>query len=127
MTIVPPMSRRVLSASNPSSGRIAATGGTFAARRAGMITDASVMPTPTRNANRIVRGSSTVALLGKPAPAELKIEISPLGHEHAADDAEHGGDDRHDQRLEVDQAADLACRGPRRPASSPARGGVGRS
>ena len=38
-TIVPTTRRRVLSASKPSSGRIAATGGIFAARRAGTITD----------------------------------------------------------------------------------------
>ena len=66
VTIVPPTRRRVLSASNPSSGRIAATGGTLAARRAGMITDASVMPTPTRKANRIVRGKQHRGAAGEP-------------------------------------------------------------
>ncbi len=68
--------RRLLSASKPSSGRIAATGGIFAARRAGTMTDAIVMPTPTTNAMMIVRGVITVPVSGNPAPAALKREIS---------------------------------------------------
>ena len=72
VTRTPATSRLLLMASKPSSGRIAATGGILAARRAGMITESSVMPTPTRTATTIVRGSSTVSLSGKPIPAELK-------------------------------------------------------
>jgi hypothetical protein len=77
VTAVPAISRFALSASNPSSGRIAATGGIFAARRAGTITDSNVMPTPTRNANTMVRGCSTVDVLGNPAPAELNTASRP--------------------------------------------------
>ena len=77
VTTVPTTSRRVLSASKPSSGRIAATGGILAARRAGTMTDSSVMPTPTTKAIRTVRGSSTVPVSGNPAPAELKTLINP--------------------------------------------------
>ena len=44
----PAMSRRLAPiAAKPNSGRIAATGGIFAARRAGTSTDSSVMPIPT--------------------------------------------------------------------------------
>ena len=73
-TVVPTTSRRVLSASKPSSGRMAATGGILAARRAGTITDSSVMPTPTTTAMMMLRGSSTVPASGKPSPAELNSE-----------------------------------------------------
>ena len=77
VTIVPTTRRRALSASNPSSGRMAATGGTLAARRAGTMTASIVMPTPTRNAISTVKGLSTVSLDGKPAPAALKRLIMP--------------------------------------------------
>ena len=101
----------MLRTSKPSSGRIAATGGMLAARRAGMMTDSMVMPTPTTKANRIVRGSSTVSLSGKPSPAALNRPMISLGDADAAADAEHGGDDRHHQRFEVDQPPHLAAGG----------------
>ena len=88
VTTVPATRRLALSASNPSSGRIAATGGIFAARRAGMMTDAIVMPTPTTNAMTTVNGRRTVAVLGNPAPAELKTWISSLATPTPAADAE---------------------------------------
>ena len=77
VTIVPSTRRRVLSASKPSSGRIAATGGILAARRAGTITDSSVTPTPTITAMITVRGSSTIDVSGNPAPAALNTARRP--------------------------------------------------
>ena len=77
-TIEPTIKRLALSASNPSSGFIAATGGTRAARTAGMITEAIVIPTPTTNAITTVRGRSTVVTSGNPAPAALKMLTIPL-------------------------------------------------
>ena len=77
VTTVPSTRRRVLIASNPSSGRIAATGGMRAARRAGTMTDSIVTPMPTMAAMITVRGSSTVDVSGKPAPAALKTARRP--------------------------------------------------
>ena len=77
VTTVPSTRRRVLIASNPSSGRIAATGGIRATRRAGTMTDSSVTPMPTMAATTTVRGSSTVEVSGNPAPAALNTLISP--------------------------------------------------
>ena len=67
----------MLSASKPSSGRIAATGGILAARRAGTITDSIVMPTPTRNGHDDRARQQHGAVSGKPAPAALKTAIEP--------------------------------------------------
>ena len=78
VTIVPPTSRRALSTSKPSSGRIAATGGMRAARSAGMMTAAIVTPTPTTKAQMTVRGSSFNAVSGKPAPVALNTARMPL-------------------------------------------------
>ena len=58
--------RRVLIASNPSSGRIAATGG-MQSGNAGTMTDSIVTPIPTMAA-MITVDSSTVDVSGKPAP-----------------------------------------------------------
>ena len=66
-------SRFVLRASKPSSGRIAATGGILAARRAGISTARTVIPTPTRKAITTAIGVSTIGKSGKPAPAALKM------------------------------------------------------
>ena len=53
VTTAPAMRRRLApSAAKPISGRIAATGGIFAARRAGTSTDSSVTPTPTIDRRR---------------------------------------------------------------------------
>ena len=43
-----------------------------------MITEAIVIPTPTRNAITTVRGLSTVVTSGNPAPAALKMLTIPL-------------------------------------------------
>ena len=103
-TVTVPTTRRCeLSDSNPSSGRNAAIGGIRAARQAGMITAASVTPTPTAKAMPIVRGWSTRGMSGKPAPAALKIDEQQLGDAHARGDAGDGGDDRHDEGFDDDQ------------------------
>ena len=79
ITVTVPATRRFeLSAAKPSSGRIAATGGILAARRAGMMTAHIVMPTPTRNAISTERGFSTSEKSGKPAPAALKMPMISL-------------------------------------------------
>ncbi len=77
VTITPATRRRVRIAAKPSSGRIAATGGIFAARRDGTITESMVIPMPTNAAMTIVRGRSTVWALGNPAPAASNNAISP--------------------------------------------------
>ena len=105
----PAMRRRLApSAAKPISGRIAATGGIFAARRAGTSTDSSVTPTPTMTDTMIVRSWSWSAVSGKPAPAALNRAMMPLATPSPADeDAEHGGGDRDDERLGHDQASNL--------------------
>ena len=69
--VTPAVRRRVRIAWNPIWGCIAATGGIFAARRAGMRTDNIVTPIPTIVATITVRGSSTVPVGGNPAPMAL--------------------------------------------------------
>ncbi len=111
VTITPATRRRVRNAANPSSGRIAATGGIFAARRAGTMTDSMVMPIPTSAAIRMVRGSMTISASGNPAPAASKRAMRPRATSRppmrpntVADHAEH-------ERLERDQPSDLATGG----------------
>ncbi len=78
MTTAPPTRRRLaLSATNPSSGRIAATGGIREARRAGTITDINVTPIPTIAEAMTVRGNITIEIPGNPAPAALKMPMMP--------------------------------------------------
>ena len=77
VTTTPATRRRERIAANPSSGRIAATGGIFAARRDGTMTDAIVMPMPTSAAITTVRTWSTVRVSGNPAPAASKAAIRP--------------------------------------------------
>ena len=110
VTIVPTTRRRALSASNPSSGRMAATGGTLAARRAGTMTASIVMPTPTTKAiSTVQRLEHRVARREAGAGGVEQVDHAP-GHEDAAADADHRGDQRHDQRLDVDHPADLRPR-----------------
>src|SRR4029079_15697333 len=79
VTTMPPISRRLeLIAANPTSGRIAATGGTLAARRAGKITLAIVTPTPTISDTITAAGLSTSEDDGKPAPLALNTEMISL-------------------------------------------------
>ncbi len=77
VTTAPATRRPDRIAANPSSGRIAATGGILAARRDGTMTDAIVMPMPTSAAITTVRSWSTVWVSGNPAPAASKAAMRP--------------------------------------------------
>ncbi len=106
----PTTSRRERIAANPSSGRIAATGGIFAARREGTMTDSIVTPMPTIAATTTVRGRSTGVEDGKPAPIALKPKTISWATPSPAIIPRHGAGDADAERLDRDHAADLLAR-----------------
>ena len=77
--MIPTMRRRLeLIAAKPTSGRIAATGGTLAARRAGRSTLAIVTPTPTISDTITAGALSTSDEDGNPAPLALNTAMISL-------------------------------------------------
>ena len=111
VTITPATRRRVRIAAKPSSGRIAATGGIFAARRDGTMTESMVIPMPTNAAMTIVRGRSTVWASGNPAPAASNSAISPRATSSPPTTPSTVAIDTESERLECDHPAHLAARG----------------
>ena len=85
---------------NRNPARIAATGGTVAARRAG-VSDASIVtPIPTIRATMIVRGAMMMSMLGKVRPSAAHHAAQPERQQHTAAEPEDRGDHADDQRLE---------------------------
>ena len=109
ITVTVPATRRFeLSAAKPSSGRIAATGGILAARRAGMMTAHIVMPTPTSERHQHRARLQHEREVGEAGAGGVEDADDQLGDEHPAADADDRGDHRHDQRFDDDQPAHLA-------------------
>ena len=98
-----------------SASRMASTGSTCVARRAGMTPETSVAITPTRSPTMMVRGATTVDVPGssRPKPA---IRLRRAGRQQqAAEDADDGGQHADHRGLDHDRAEDLAPRRAERP------------
>ncbi len=101
-------SRFVLRASKPSSGRIAATGGILAARRAGIEHGEHRDPDADEEGHHDGQRREHDREVGEPGAGGVEDGEDQLGHADAGEDADDGGDDGHHQRLDDDQPADLA-------------------
>ena len=94
-------------AAKPSSGRIAATGGIFAARRDGTITDDH------GDADADERCDDDRAQLehglgvGETGPGGIERGDEPACHQETAEDADHRGRHAEDERLDGDHPAHL--------------------
>ena len=79
--------RRVGGGGVAASSRIAASGGTRVARRAGARLESMVTPVPTTNATMMVRGLSTSPSCGSSAPKALNSALIPCAVSDPEEDA----------------------------------------
>ena len=109
--MTPATSRRVCIATKPSSGRIAATGGIFAARRAGTMTDSIVMPDAHEGGHEDGPWQQDGFGVRESGAGCVEEQDETSGNEQAADETEHRAHDPERERLHRDHPADLAARG----------------
>ncbi len=89
----------------------AATGAMRTARRAGLMAETIVTPTPTTRQTMTVRASNTSGPEGSVTPKPLKQLLQPDGGQHPQPEADQRRHQPDDQRLAEDGAEHLAAAG----------------
>ena len=99
-----------------NSSRMAATGGTFAARRAGAYADSTVTPVPTTSTTRTdCDGEAPGRRTAGRCPGRRAARCRPYGQPDAAGETERAADHADDRGLQQYRAADLLAVGTDRP------------